>query len=77
MTNQSKIDPRNHKLRAVREANRMSQIQLAALAKVTPAKVSILEAGCRCDKSTARRIAEALNVEPVEVFENFDELRGS
>jgi len=70
-------DPRNHKLQSVREGHGLTQTRLAALAGTTPTRICQAEAGILCRKEMARRIADALGVDPVEVFENFNDLKGA
>lgn len=54
-------------LKAIREAKRLTQVDLARKAKVTQAYIAQLEAGAKRNPSlgTLRRIAKALGV-PVE-----------
>jgi len=64
-----------NRIREFRLARRLSQSALSHKARFNLSRLSQIEAGAQCLKSSARRIARALG-EPVEtVFPHFAQLR--
>ena len=64
-------------LREFRTRKGLSQCRLAQLISMNPAHLGSIERGATCTKSTAARIATALEVDPETVFPSFKELRGA
>ncbi len=58
-----------NKLRQVREAEGLSQLELSYMTKISPSAISLLEAGKQFPhKGWKTRIAEALGVDAEEIF---------
>jgi transcriptional regulator with XRE-family HTH domain len=62
-------------LRRMREGMKISMTELALRADVGLSTLSLVERGKRPSRRTAERIAEALNVDPTGLWQDFDELR--
>ena len=65
-----------NKLKSLRTEQGKTQMDVAMSCRVHPARYSAIERGKPCVKSTARRIASALDVKPEEAFPKYSNLRG-
>lgn len=70
---QRNTNPNN--IRAIREAQELTQAICCKRAKMPSSRWSLIERGQRPGKRTARRMAKALNATPSEVFPNYEQLR--
>ena len=63
------------RLKEFRTKARISQNALARKCEIHPSQVCLIEGGARTSKSTAAKLARALNVDPTEICPDFTELR--
>lgn len=65
-----------HNLKAYRQKAGFTQIRLAQRCNMHPGHISLIEGGARPSKRTARKIAEAFDAQPAEVFPEYETFNG-
>ena len=64
-----------NRLRQIRQLQDMRQVELAMAAGIEPSLVCLIEKGKRCSQPTAEKLAQALGVAVVDIFDDYALLR--